>query len=201
LITSIGEWVFRQVCRDIKQWNEQGLMDIKVSINLSAVQFRDSNLVKIISTIIEQSQINPQYLEIEITESMLMNDIERSITMMAQIKALGISLSIDDFGTGFSSLKYLKKFPVDILKIDKSFVDELPHNPDDNAIAKSIIDLAHNLGMEVIAEGIEKPEQAEFLIKNGCLIGQGFYFSKAIAADTFYNLVHIGLDKKSTELL
>ena len=199
LISSIGEWVFRQVCSDIKQWNEQGLMNIKVSINLSAIQFRDSNFVKIISTIIEQSHINPQYLELEITESMLMNDIERSIAMMAQIKSLGISLSIDDFGTGYSSLKYLKKFPVDILKIDKSFVDELPHNPDDNAIAKSIIDLAHNLGMEVIAEGIEKPEQAEFLIKNGCLIGQGFYFSKAVPADIFYNLVRIGMDKNHIE--
>lgn len=193
MIARIGEWVFRQVCRDLQQWRERGLEDIKVSINLSAVQFRDSSFIKIISTLLEQSGINPQDIEIEITESMLMNEVEQSIEMMKQLKSLGISLSIDDFGTGYSSLKYLKQFPVDILKIDKSFVDEIPYNSDDNAIAKAIIDLAHNLGMEVIAEGIEKPEQAEFLLQNGCLLGQGFYFSKAVDSNAFYDFVMMSL--------
>jgi EAL domain-containing protein (putative c-di-GMP-specific phosphodiesterase class I) len=106
--------------------------------------------------------------------------------MMKQLKEMGLNLSIDDFGTGYSSLKYLKQFPVDVLKIDKSFIDEIPNNANDRMIAKAVIDLAHNLGMEVIAEGVEKLEQVEFLIQNGCRSVQGFYFSKAIDANSFY---------------
>ncbi|HLD23219.1 MAG TPA: EAL domain-containing protein [Sulfuricurvum sp.] len=186
MIIPIGEWIIRKVCQDIQNWAEQGLEYLKVSINLSAIQFRDPNLIKIIDTIIEQSGIDAQYIEMEITESMLMYDVKRSIDMMKQLKSIGVSISIDDFGTGYSSLKYLKHFPIDILKIDKSFIDEIPFNNDDCAITKAIIDLAHNLGIEVIAEGIEKAEQIDFLIKNGCTKGQGFYFSKAVDSQKFY---------------
>jgi len=189
MIAPIGEWVLRQVCRDLKEWESRGLTGIKVSVNLSTVQFRDPNLVKILDTVIAQEGVDVHSLEMEITESMLMYDVQNSITMMKQLKKMGLSLSIDDFGTGYSSLKYLKEFPVDILKIDKSFIDEIPNNVNDRMIAKAVIDLAHNLGMEVIAEGVEKLEQVEFLLQNGCPSVQGFYFSKAVDAKAFYDFV------------
>jgi len=189
MIARMGEWVFRQVCRDLREWEERGLTGIMVSVNLSAAQFRDPNLVKILDTVITQEDVNVHSLEMEITESMLMNDVKSSITMMKQLKEMGLSLSIDDFGTGYSSLKYLKQFPVDVLKIDKSFIDEISNNTDDRMIVKAVIDLAHNLGMKVIAEGVEKLDQVDFLLQNGCQKVQGFYFSKAVDANTFYEFV------------
>lgn len=189
MITSIGEWVLRQVCRDLKKWKEHKLKNIKVSVNLSTLQFRDKNLVKTLTTIILEEGVSVDSLEIEITEGMLMRDVQESIKMMKELKDMGLSLSIDDFGTGYSSLKYLKEFPIDTLKIDKSFIDEIPHNENNGMIVKSIIDLAHNLGMDVIAEGVEKREQIEFLMQNGCQKVQGFYFSQAIDADAFYTIV------------
>ena len=189
MIALIGEWVLRQVCRDLRGWETRGLNGLNVSVNLSAIQFRDPNLVKILDTVISQEGVDVHSLEMEITESMLMNDVQRSIAMMKQLKEMGLSLSIDDFGTGYSSLKYLKEFPVDILKIDKSFIDEISNNSDDRMIVKAVIDLAHNLGMEVIAEGVEKLKQVEFLMQNGCHKVQGFYFSKAVDANAFYDFV------------
>jgi diguanylate cyclase (GGDEF)-like protein/PAS domain S-box-containing protein len=183
MIIPIGEWVLRQVCKDMHEWEKKGIALFPVSINLSAVQFRDFNLIKIIDTVLNQSQIDPKYIDLEITESMLMDDIQNTLKMMNQIKKLGVSLSIDDFGVGYSSLKYLKQFPVDTLKIDKSFIDEVPASRGDCAIVKTIIDLAHNLNMKIVAEGIEKPEQAKFLLANGCYIGQGFYYSSAVTAE------------------
>lgn len=189
MIIPIGEWVLRQVCQDMREWKDKGVKLFPISVNLSAVQFRDLNFIKIIDTIIRQANIEPKYIDLEITESMLMGDIQSSLMMMNQIKELGVSLSIDDFGTGYSSLKYLKQFRVDTLKIDKSFIDEVPTSAGDCAIVKTIIDLAHNLNMSIVAEGIEKPEQAEFLLANGCTIGQGFYYSKAVEADLFYQFI------------
>lgn len=186
MILPIGEWVIRTVCSDMRRWREEGLEDIPISINLSAVQFRDPNLIKVIDTIIRQEEIEPQFIDLEITESMLMGNVENSISMMHQLKEIGVTLSIDDFGTGYSSLKYLKQFPINTLKIDKSFIDELPGNHSDEAIVKTIIDLAHNLDMDIIAEGIEKPEQARFLLVHGCRKAQGFYYSKAIEAKSFF---------------
>lgn len=188
MITSIGEWILRQVCRDLKRWEEHNLKNIKVSVNLSTLQFRDKNLVKTLTTIILEEGASVDSLEMEITEGMLMRDVQGSIKMMKELKDMGLSLSIDDFGTGYSSLKYLKEFPIDTLKIDKSFIDEIPHNLNDGMIVKSIIDLAHNLGMDVIAEGVEKWEQIEFLMQNGCQKVQGFYFSQAIDTDAFYTI-------------
>lgn len=183
MIIPIGEWVLRQVCKDMHEWEEKGIALFPISVNLSTVQFRDLNLIKMIDTVLKQSNIDPQYKDLEITESMLMGDIQNTLRMMNQIKGIGVSLSIDDFGTGYSSLQYLKQFPVDTLKIDKSFIDEVPSSPGDCAIVKTVIDLAHNLNMSIVAEGIEKTEQAEFLLKNGCFIGQGFYYSRAVLAD------------------
>src|SRR3989338_8923348 len=119
----------------------------------------------------------------ELTEGMLMDDVQNSIKMMKQLKDLGISLSIDDFGTGYLSLKYLKQFPIDTLKIDKSFIDGVPNDSSDCAIVKTVIELAHNLNMSLVAEGIEKPEQADFLVTNGCTVAQGFLYSKAVDAE------------------
>jgi len=189
MIAQIDEWVLRQVCRDLREWKEKGLASIKISVNISAVQFRDPNLVKILDTLITQDGVIVHSLEMEITESILMHDVKNSLAIMKQLKKMGLSLSIDDFGTGYSSLKYLKQFPVDILKIDKSFIDEISNNADDRMIVKAVIDLAHNLGMEVIAEGVEELEQVEFLLQNGCTKIQGFYFSQAVDADTFYDYV------------
>lgn len=192
MIVPIGEWVIRRVCSDMVTWQREGLVPVPVSINLSAVQFRDPNLVKVIDTIIGQSGIAPVLLDMELTESMLMDDVQKSIAMMRQLRDIGIALSIDDFGTGYSSLKYLKRFPVKTLKIDKSFIDNLPTDEEDKAIAKAVIDLAYNLGMDVIAEGIERQDQIDFLIVNGCYKGQGFYFSKAIDAQAFFDFaVHL----------
>lgn len=185
MIIPIGEWVMRQVCADISKWHKLGLAPLCVSINLSIRQFRDPNLIKIIDTIIRQAGIDPQYIDMEITESMLMEDVQSNIAMMTQLKEVGVSISIDDFGTGYSSLKYLKQFPIDTLKIDKSFIDEIPHSASDAAIVKTIIELAKNLNMDIVAEGIETLEQAEFLIRNGCPKGQGFYYSKAVNIQEF----------------
>lgn len=192
MIIPIGEWVLRQVCKDMQEWEEQGIVLFPISVNLSAVQFRDFNLIKMIDTVLSQSQIDPKYIDLEITEGMLMDDIQNSLKMMNQIRGLGVSLSIDDFGTGYSSLKYLKLFPVDTLKIDKSFIDEVPGSPGDCAIVKTIIDLAHNLKMNIVAEGIEKPEQAKFLLENGCCIGQGFYYSHAVTAEELALIIRHG---------
>lgn len=187
MITPLGEWIFRQVCHDVSTWQKRCTCNIKISVNLSSQQFRDPNLVSMIKAIVHEEGVYPRSLEFEITESMLMHDVQSNINVMNQLKEMGFSLSIDDFGTGYSSLKYLKQFPIDVLKIDKSFIDDIPDDPNDMMLTKSIIDLAHNLAMEVIAEGVEKDEQIEFLLQNGCKKAQGFYFSKAIEADAFYD--------------
>lgn len=196
MIIPIGEWVLRQVCKDMHEWEEKGIALFPISVNLSTVQFHDLNLIKMIDSVLQQSRIEPYYIDLEITESMLMDDIQNTLRMMNQIKGLGVSLSIDDFGTGYSSLQYLKQFPVDTLKIDKTFIDEVPVSPRDCAIVKTIIDLAHNLDMSIVAEGIEKPEQAEFLVANGCTIGQGFYFSRAVLADELAAMILLDHFKK-----
>lgn len=187
MIVPIGEWVLRQTCRSIKDWRERGAQNIKISVNLSSLQFRDPNLITMLETMIIEEGVDAASLEIEITESMLMHDVQGSIEMMKRLKAMGVSLSIDDFGTGYSSLKYLKQFPIDTLKIDKSFIDDIATDINDRMLTKSIIDLADNLGLRVIAEGVETIEQIEFLAQNGCSNVQGFYFSQAVDADTFYD--------------
>lgn len=185
MIIPIGEWVLRQVCRNMREWKKEFHQDIKISVNLSSLQFRDPNFLKMLELLIIEENIDPKYLEIEITESLLMHDIQSNLSTMKQLKEMGISLSIDDFGTGYSSLKYLKEFPIDVLKIDKSFIDEITTDANDRMLTKSIIDLAHNLEMDVIAEGVETQEQIEFLLRNGCQRVQGFYFSQAVDADSF----------------
>ncbi|MFJ7828378.1 EAL domain-containing protein [Psychrobacillus sp. NPDC096623] len=181
LIIPIGEWVLYTACKQNKAWQQKGLKTV-MAVNLSARQFTQSNFVNLVATILKETGLKPQYLELEITESMTA-DIERTISTLQQLKQLGIRISIDDFGTGFSSLNYLKQFPIDTLKIDQSFVRELYNNPNDETIVKTIISMAHNLNLNVVAEGIETKEQLVFLQQHLCNEGQGYFFSKPLLAN------------------
>ena len=182
LIIPIGEWVTTTACKQCKEWEDAGL-NIKVAINISPAQFRDKGLFEMITRVIEETEANPDLIEIEITESMLMDNIDSSIDLLDKIHQYGCRISIDDFGTGYSSLNYLKRFPVDVLKIDRSFVNDLTTSEDDALIVKAIVTLAHNLNLEVVAEGVEEKEHLTYLSYLGCDIIQGFLISKPIAVD------------------
>ncbi len=178
LIVPLGEEIIRMACEQAYLWNEVCHHEIKVSINLSARQFNDPELESCIKKILNEKQIESKYLEMEITESMLMDDIQNAIDTMHRLKRLGLTLAIDDFGTGYSSLSYLKQFPVDVLKVDREFVKDIPFNKSDMAITSAVIAMAHKLHLKVVAEGIETEEQMEFLKSNNCEIGQGYYFGR-----------------------
>ncbi len=184
-IVKIGAWVLQQVCQQIARWRQQGLGDVKVAVNLSAVQFMRQDIGEIVAQALDASGIPPACLELEITESALIDDVTRAIATMRQLKAIGVTLSLDDFGTGYSSLSYLKKFPIDFLKIDQTFVRDLIHEADADAIVRSIISLAHNMRMQVIAEGVETPAQRDFLVTQGCDVLQGYLFSRPVAEAEF----------------
>ncbi|MCH8622457.1 EAL domain-containing protein [Undibacterium sp. TS12] len=179
LILPIGAWVIRSACAQCKNWQDQGLGKFRIAINLSVRQFGQSNLVSFVRDVLQETGLEPQYLEIELTESLVMTDVERSIDILRGLKALGVQLSIDDFGTGYSSLSYLKRFPIDVLKIDQTFVRDI-HKSDGAAIVNAIISMAHSLGMHVIAEGVETEAQCDFLRANLCDEIQGFLFSKGL---------------------
>ncbi|QHE53707.1 EAL domain-containing protein [Pontibacillus sp. HMF3514] len=181
LITQIGEWVIREACSQNKKWQDAGMKPVKIAVNLSTQQFLTKDLVKYIEHVLYRTELDPQYLVVEITEYMAM-EYEYSLSVLEQLKALGICISIDDFGTGYSSLNYLKDFPIDYIKIDKSFVNEIMNDHNDAVIVKAIITLAHNLNMQVIAEGVETAEQLEFLKDYLCDVTQGYFFSKALPA-------------------
>lgn len=180
LILPIGEWVLNAACKQNKTWQQQGFSTV-VSVNLSAIQFNQTNIIDIIESILQKTGLEPHFLEIEITESMTV-DIDRTILMLQQLKKIGVHVSIDDFGTGFSSLSYLKNFPVDTLKMDQSFVKELRNNPNDETIVKTIISMSHNLNLIVVAEGIETKEQLVFLQQHLCDEGQGNFLGKPLTA-------------------
>ncbi|MBT2655171.1 EAL domain-containing protein [Bacillus sp. ISL-18] len=181
LIIPIGEWVLTSACSQIKHWQKEGLFTV-VSVNLSQKQFIHSNIVRTIEEVLQKTELEPHYLEIELTES-IKSDIHQTILSLQQLKKLGVSISIDDFGTGYSSLNYLKEFPIDTLKIDQSFIRELHQNLNDEAIVKTIISIAHNLNLKVVAEGVETKEQLIFLQQHLCDQGQGYLFSKPMPAN------------------
>jgi diguanylate cyclase (GGDEF)-like protein/PAS domain S-box-containing protein len=185
LIVPIGEWVLRTACQQIHDWRHAGLQVVPIAINLSAQQFLQNDLPVLVHESLAAAELEPALLELELTESMLMRNIERTVDMLDRLRNMGIWLSIDDFGTGYSSLAYLKQFQVNVLKIDKSFVSDI-HNADaDGKIAVSIIALAHGLGLKVVAEGVETEDQRNFLFDHGCDIFQGYLFSRPLPAAEF----------------
>jgi len=192
LIIPIGAWVLREACQQTKIWQQQGYANLRVAVNLSARQFTQKSLAQLISDILVITDLAPQFLELELTESMVMNDVESAITILRTLKALGVHISIDDFGTGYSSLSYLRRFPIDVLKIDQSFVKDITTDTDDAAIVLSIISLAHSLRLKVIAEGVESAEQQRFLCLHKCDQAQGYFYSKAVAAEAFISLLEKG---------
>lgn len=185
LIIPIGRQVLDNVCAQIQQWQENGIPQFTVSVNVSGIQLNEDDMVAVTEEALKNYQIDPKWLEFEITESALMSDIDQVIQCLQQLKSLGISLAIDDFGTGFSSLSYLKNLPVDKLKIDQAFVRDLIHNPDDQAIVKMILGLGQSLDMKLIAEGIEDLDTGHYLRGSGCHLGQGYYYAKPMSAEDF----------------
>ncbi|MES0490698.1 MAG: EAL domain-containing protein [Leptospirales bacterium] len=188
LIIPIGEWVLFEACRQVKKWETMGLPPIEVAVNLSGRQFGQKNLLGMVDKALEETGLNPHMLQFELTESVLMDDTSHTIEILEQLKSRGIITAIDDFGTGYSSLNYLKQFPVQKLKIDRSFVQNMVTNPNDAALIKAIIAMGETMKMRVIAEGVEKLEQLLFLKSIDCHEVQGYYFSKPLSADNFTKL-------------
>jgi len=192
LIVPIGEWVLRMACAQNKAWQDAGLPRFRMAVNLSARQFKQQDVVAMVARALTDTRLAPSWLELEITESVIMDDPEQSAATLRQLSAMGINLAIDDFGTGYSSLNYLKRFPIDILKIDRSFVADITTDPDDAAIATAVIALAHSMKMKVIAEGVETAEQLRFLHSQHCDYMQGYYHSRPAPADAISLLLRQG---------
>ena len=189
LITPIGDWVLRTACAQARAWQLAGHGPLRLAVNLSARQFKQKNLLHAVAQALAETGLDAAQLELELTESMVMHDVEQATAIMGNLKALGVQLSIDDFGTGYSSLAYLRHFPIDVLKIDKSFVSDITHSTDDAAIVHAIISLAHSLRLKVIAEGVETAQQLAFLRQHGCDQMQGYLFSRPLAAPAFEELL------------
>ncbi len=185
LIVPLGLWVLETACRLVNEWQGDLMIPLRLAVNLSAVQFRQDDLAEQVANILQKTQFSAALLELELTETMLMDQVERAQVIMEELKKMGVTLAIDDFGTGYSSLSYLKHFPIDRLKIDRSFVRELTINPADAAIVEAMIAMASRLGHEIIAEGVEEEGQAEFLFANGCYEIQGFFIGHPVAATDF----------------
>jgi len=185
LITDIGNWVLHETCRQGRQWLDAGLPPIRLAVNLSLHQLIHSDICSIVSTTLSETGFPAHYLELELTESALMKREKESIEILKRLHDMGVHLAIDDFGTGYSSLAHLKSFPLDVLKIDKSFIEDIPQDRDDMEITATIISMAKNLRMRVIAEGVETKEQMEFLALHQCDFYQGYYASRPLPAVEF----------------
>ncbi|MFM0178599.1 EAL domain-containing protein [Paraburkholderia aspalathi] len=197
LIGPLSEWVLREACRQNKAWQDEGLPPARVSVNLSARVFQQRDIAKLVMQVLAETGLEPQYLELELTESTIMRNAEEAVLMLNELHALGIGLAIDDFGTGYSSLSYLKRFPVDRLKIDRSFVSDIGVSGDDETITSAIIALAHSLKLQVIAEGVETSAQLDFLKERACDEMQGFYFAKPMSTDAISALFQGGVGREA----
>jgi EAL domain-containing protein (putative c-di-GMP-specific phosphodiesterase class I) len=189
LIVPLGEWVLRTACAQNKAWQEAGLPPMRVAVNLSARQFQQRNLMDMVTQVLEGTGMAPQYLQLEITEGVAMQDVEFTITVLEGLRGMGVQIAMDDFGTGYSSLSYLKLLPVNAVKIDRSFVRDLTADPNDAAIATAVIGMAHNLKLEVTAEGVETEEQLAFLKERRCNEMQGNLFSEPVPPDALAAVV------------
>lgn len=192
LIIPIGEWVIRTACAQNKAWQEAGLAPIVIAVNISARQFRQTDLVKSVAAILEETGLDARYLELEVTESAIMHNAQEVISTLLELKSMGVQLSIDDFGTGYSSLSYLRRFPVDRLKIDQSFVRDIATDPENAAIAQAVITLGHSMNLRVVAEGVETLEQLAFLRAHQCDEKQGYLFSRPLPGGEFVKLLQEG---------
>lgn len=182
LIMQLGEWALRKACKTNKTWQDEGYEHLTVAVNISPKQFYHHEFATIIANVLGETGLNPQYLELEINESTVMNDIDKAMTTLENIKATGVQISIDHFGTGYTSISHLKRFPVSAVKIDKSFIKGVPNNPNDTAITNAFIALAHNLSIEVVAEGVETSEQMQYLSIQNCDVIQGYFISHPLPA-------------------
>ena len=189
LIHGIGQWVIKRACLDAAAWSRDGFGPLKIAVNVAKPQFQTGDLCDVVAQAVQQSGLPPSRIVVELTESMLMDNIQASLERMHALKQLGVTMAIDDFGTGYSSLSYLKKFPLDELKIDRSFVMDLPGTHADVAIVQAVINLGHSLGMSVIAEGVETAAQLACIATLGCNNYQGFLFSKPLPLDQFVALL------------
>jgi len=191
LIISIGGWILKTACQQAADWQKAGYENLLMSVNLSARQLADDDLITFISSVLKETGLSPNNLELELTESMIMEDTDKTLTILHNIKSLGIKLSVDDFGTGYSSLSYLKKLPVNTLKIDKAFVDDILSETSEAPIVASIIALAKNLKLKVVAEGVESEHQVNYLKAKGCEEIQGYFYGKPESAaliETKFNI-------------
>ena len=192
LMVQVGTWVLRTSCQQAKAWQDAGHPPLRMAVNFSAQQFRLANLVETVRTALEDSALAPEFLELELTESLILESVEQTIQMMHELKALGVSLSLDDFGTGYSSLSYLRRYPVDRIKIDQSFICDITRYPSSAALVRSILAMATNLGLQTIAEGVETAGQLGYLRKQACAEMQGFLFSRAVSPDGIAQLLQEG---------
>jgi diguanylate cyclase (GGDEF)-like protein/PAS domain S-box-containing protein len=189
LIIALGDWVMRNACLQNMAWQDKGLAPMRLSVNFSARQFQQPSFISTVAEVLKETNLDPRWLELELTESTIMKEPEQAIEKLHELKLMGIRVAIDDFGTGYSSLNYLKRFPIDTLKIDKSFVSDVCKDPHDTAIVRAIITLGHALDLTVVAEGVETQEQLKYLTSLGCDVVQGFLFSKSLSVGAFEELL------------
>ncbi|MGV3526984.1 MAG: putative bifunctional diguanylate cyclase/phosphodiesterase [Candidatus Sericytochromatia bacterium] len=189
LILTIGEWALRKACEQNKAWQDAGYDPLCVTVNVSGQQFKRTDMVQLVLQVLDETGLAPEHLQLELTESVLMKNISNTVVKLGELKKRGVSIAVDDFGTGYSSLAYLKRFRLDTLKIDQSFVRDINHDSDDAAIVSAIINMAHSLGMDVVAEGVETWQQLDFLTQHRCDHIQGYYFSRPLPPEDFIGLV------------
>jgi EAL domain-containing protein (putative c-di-GMP-specific phosphodiesterase class I) len=193
LITPVGDWVIRSACEQVVRWGEAGIGVLPVAVNLSPRQFQQKDLESSVRRLLKETGANPSLVQFEITETLIMKDPEAAARVLQGLNESGVKLSVDDFGTGYSSLAYLKRFPLDALKIDRAFIRDIASDPEDAAITLAIINLAHSLGLQVIAEGVETEAQIDFLTRHACDEMQGFYFSTPVSAEDCEAMMRAGL--------